>query len=107
MSKRPIEQKKRRRVAKSLRRASLPAYINLIDYLVTRGHAETRREACDLILSKRVKSESHVLGVKRESVPGPRAGLEMALGREITMVEKDVVSPFVSADLRSSITVSE
>lgn len=106
MSKRPIEQKKRRRVSKALRRSSLPASIDLIDFLVSRGHASSKREARELILAKRVKSESHVLGLQRATVPGPKAQLELALGREITMVEEDVVAPFVSASLRNTITVT-
>lgn len=106
MSRRSPEQKKRRRVAKSLRRSPLPASIDLVDYLVTRGHASTKRAARDLILAKKVKSESHVLGIKRASVPGPKAELELALGREVTMVEKDVVAPLVPASLRSTITVA-
>jgi hypothetical protein len=105
MSARPIEQKQRRRVAKTLRRRPLPAYIDLVEWLVARGHAPTKRAARDLILAKRVRSESHTLGVQRERVPGPKAMLEYALGREVTMVEEDVVQPLVPANLRDTIIV--
>lgn len=106
MSARPIEQKQRRRVAKSLRRSALPAYIDLVQFLISRGHAATKREARNLILAQHVRSESHILGIKREKVPGPTAVLEQALGREITMIEEDVVAPLVSASLRNTITVT-
>ena len=63
MSHRPIEQKKRRRVAKALRRSSLPAYFDLWTWLIQHGHAKTRKEAREVILAKRVKANSHTLGV--------------------------------------------
>lgn len=87
MSHRPIEEKKRRRVAKALRRRPLPARIDLIDWLTDRGHARTRRHAREIILASRVKSESHVLGI--ENTP---KGAQVA--------------QYVDAKLRKSITVS-
>lgn len=107
MSHRPIEQKQRRRVAKALRRSTRPTSFDLIEYLMSRGYANTKREAREMILAKRVKSESHILGVKQAMVPGPKSELELALGREVTMVQKDVVAPIVPSSLRRSITVSE
>lgn len=105
MSKRPIEQKKRKRVAKVFRRTPLPAYIDLVQWLIDRGHASSKRQARDLILAKKVKSESHVLGVATGRLPGPQAVLETAMGKQPTLVEQEYVQPYVEARLRSKITV--
>jgi hypothetical protein len=64
MARRPIEQKKRRRVAKALRRDRLPAFFSLVDWLVDHKHAKTRREARGLLAAGRVKANSHPLGGK-------------------------------------------
>ena len=105
MSHRPTEQKKRRRVAKALRRKPLPAYFDLVEFLVSRGHAKSKRAAHDLILAKKVKSDSHVLGVTKALVPGKTALLDVLSGREAAMVEQEVVAPLVDAKLRASVTV--
>lgn len=105
MSHRPTEQKKRRRVAKALRRTPLPAYFDLVEYLVSRGHAKSKREARDMILAKRIKSDSHVLGVTTQMVPSKTALLDSIAGRQPTMEEQDVVAPLLDTKLRSNITV--
>lgn len=97
MSHRPIEQKKRRRIAKELRREPLPARIDLVQWLMDRGHAKTKRQARELILAKRVRSDSHTLGVTTASVPGPTAVLDAMKGDPPTMVMKEVVAPYVDA----------
>lgn len=96
MSARPIEAKQRRRAAKALRRRPLPAYINLIDWLKDRRYASTTGEAKAIILAKRVKADSHPLGVKKMPVLQP----------DMTIKEEDVVAPLVPADLRGRITVA-
>lgn len=65
MARRPIQEKKLRRLRKAVGRTPLPAYIDLIDWLKTRGHADTSGQARKLILAERVKSESHTLGIQR------------------------------------------
>jgi hypothetical protein len=105
MSHRPVEQKKRRRVAKQLRRRPLPARIDLIQWLLDHDHAKTRKQARELILDKRVKADSHTLGITVATVPGPTATLDILMGREPTMVEKEVVAQFVDAKHRKSILV--
>lgn len=55
-------EKQLRRLRRSLRRGRLPARIDLIDYLKLHGHAQTTGEATRIIIAKRVRSESHVLG---------------------------------------------
>jgi hypothetical protein len=91
MSHRPIEEKKRRRIAKSLRRVDLPRRFDLVEWLVSRGHAGTKRAARELILSGRVKANSHTLGII--TVPDGKGG------------EEDVVSPLIDAALRSDVMV--
>lgn len=105
MAHRPIEQKKRRKAIRALSRHPLPARINLIEWLMDRSHAGTRKEAQELILAKRVRTGSHVLGVVVDRVPGPTAAMEQALGRPQTLIEKEVVAPLVNAEFRKSIIV--
>ena len=105
MSHRPIEQKKRRRAVKALLRKPLPARIDLVQWLVDRDYAPTRRAARELILAKRVKSESHVLGVTVAEVPAPTAQMDVLMGREPRMRKEEVVAPYVDASLRSTIVV--
>jgi hypothetical protein len=96
MSHRPIEEKKRRRVAKAFKRKSLPAYFDLVKWLVDHGHAKSKREARDVILAGRVKSDSHTIGV--EKLPWLDAA-----GNE---TEKDFVFEHVPVALRQNITVA-
>lgn len=61
MSKRPIQDKKLRRLKKALR-PSTPSFINLIEWLRDRGYAQTAGEARKLLLDGKVKVESHTVG---------------------------------------------
>lgn len=61
MSHRPTRVKAANRLRKSFRQV-LPSYINLVDWLVDRKHARTKREARQMILDGRVKSDSHAIG---------------------------------------------
>lgn len=105
MSSRPIEHKKRKRVAKIFRRTPLPAYIDLVQWLIDHGHARTKREARDIILAKRVKAESHTLGVQKASVPSATAAMDALVGREPRMEVREVVQPYVDAQHRRNIVV--
>lgn len=104
MSARSLDEKKRRRAIRALRKG-LPARLDLVQWLLDRDYVQTKKEARDLILSGRVRSESQVLGIAREEVPAPTAALDMLMGREASMVEKKVVAPYIDANLRSSIIV--
>ena len=68
MSSRPIEVKKRRRVAKKLRRESPTAFFDLWQWLIDHGYARTRKEAREVILAERVRSNSHTLGITQQPV---------------------------------------
>lgn len=94
MAKRSIEEKKRRRIAKALRRGTLPAYFDLVELLVSRGLAPSRREARLLILAKRVKVDSHPVGVKQVPVASAH-GVELV----------DEVDPYVPVAYRDQIVV--
>lgn len=57
------EAKKLRMLERSLRKGRLPRYLNLIHWLEDHGHAETAGEARKLVKEKRVRHESHPVGV--------------------------------------------
>lgn len=95
VSKRSITQKNLHRIAKQVRQP-LPAHIDLVQWLIDRGHAQTRGDARKIILAKRVKTESHVLGVK--TVPVIQKD-----GKSVA--NEDVVAPYVPATLRKKIEV--
>lgn len=99
MSHRSPEAKQRRRVAKKLTRRALPAYFDLVTWLVDNGHARTKPEAKRIILDKKVKHESHTLGV--DKVPN----FQFVKG-EIKMKEIEVLRRHVSTAVdRASIVV--
>lgn len=98
MSKRPVGEKKRRRVAKALRRQPLAAHLDLVQYLLDRKHASTKGGARQLILDKRVRSDSHPLGIF--TVPTLQKD-----GK--TIKDEDHVDPWIPSDLRGKITVSD
>lgn len=100
MSKRPIETKRRRRVAKALRRRPLPAYFDLVQWLVEHDYAPTKRKARELILAKRVRANSHVLGVKQVPVAVPVGPLGA-----VEIKTQDAVAQYVSADLLPDLVV--
>lgn len=66
MAKRPINEKRAARMRKAMTRKPLPGYIDLVKWLRQHGHAQTAGAARDLILDKRVKIDSHVVGVATE-----------------------------------------
>jgi hypothetical protein len=96
VSRRPIEQKKRRRVSKALRRKPLPAYFDLVQFLIDQGHARTKRDAKAIIMARRVKANSHTLGVEKVPVVQPLGGIE----------DQDVLFPHVPVDVRKDVLVS-
>lgn len=96
MSHRPVTAKKIAKLRRSIQKngGALPVYIDLIDWLKTRGHAQTTGEAKKIILARRVKSESHALGIKREP---------MLVKNKVELV--DTVDPYVPATLRETLHV--
>lgn len=94
MSHRSIESKKLNRLRKALRRTP-DRYIDLVDWLQTRGHADTAGQARKIILARRVKSESHVLGIVK---------MPQLVGNKVEDV--DTVQPLVPASLRPTLHVA-
>lgn len=94
---------------KMLRRGRLPAYINLIEYMLDRRMARSKREAKEMILAKRVKVDSHPLGVKQHKALKKGAAASVALGlrdpKESDFEVVDYVDPIVPAELRGRIQV--
>lgn len=62
MAKRPINVKAANRVRKAFR-TPLEGYINPVRWLRDRGHAQTAGEARKIILAKRLKINSHPVGL--------------------------------------------
>lgn len=85
--------KRLRRVAKMVS-VSLPAYIDLVQWLRSHGHATSAGAARKIIAAGRVKSESHVLG-KEGVVEYVVNGVPRLMG-----------NPRVPAHLRSSLYVT-
>lgn len=104
MAKRPINTKRARRVRKLLRN-ELPKHLDLVQWLKDHGHAQTTGKAEEIILAKRVKSESHVIGVTTAKVPTSLTFAQIAAGRTPQFEEREVVQRYVPARLRASITV--
>ena len=67
MSHRPSSQKRIASLRKALRRTP-PAYIDLIQWLKLRGHAQTTGEAKRLLTDGKVRSNSHPVGRTRIQV---------------------------------------
>lgn len=96
MSHRPIQQKKLRKLERTLRKAgTAPASIDLIDWLKLHGHVTTTGAAIKLLLSGKVRVDSHVVG--RQKVPSA------------FQPDKEVwgVAPLIGAYHRGSITVDD
>ena len=63
LSHRPIKDKQLRRLRRALRKAGAPpASLDLIDWLKTRGHAQTTGEAVRMLIDGKVSVDSHVVG---------------------------------------------
>lgn len=94
MSKRPIKDKQIRRLERALRKAGAPqAHIDLIDWLKTRGYANTTGAAVRLLLDGKVRVESHIVG--RQKLPVPFQPDEEEWG----------VAPLIGAHVRGKIEV--
>ena len=94
MSHRPTDAKKIRRLRKLLR-VTPPRYINLVDWLQTRGHAQTAGGARKLLIEGKVTKGSHSIG--RMAVP--------IVDAEGDSEEVFLPAPIVPADWRSEILV--
>lgn len=82
------------RIRKALRRTP-PAYFDLVQWLLDRDYANTKRQARELILAKRVKAESHTLGVAKAPVRMPDGKIEMV----------DTVFPHVPVEFKRDVSV--
>lgn len=96
MAHRPIESKRARRVTRALTRKPLPAYLDLIQWLIDHGHARSRRLAREIILAERVKANSHTLGVGEQPYRTPDGKIKT----------RKAVFQHVPAEVRPDLTVS-
>lgn len=81
---------------RALRKGRLPAFIDLVDWLIERGHAQTVGGAQKLILAGRVRVDSHPIGVHTLELRGPDGKLKPT----------KLVYRRVPADVRSRLTVN-
>lgn len=88
--------KKIRTLSRALRKGRVDSYIDLVQWLKLRGHAQTTGEAHRLILSKRVMADSHPLGLQAHSSVNDAGDL----------VTRELFQPLVRARLRDSIHVT-
>ena len=91
MSRRDITTKKLYRLRKQLVRQSLPAYINLIEWLKDRRYAQTSGAAKKMLLEGKVRVDSHPVG--RRPLPGGTS-------------DDYILDPYTSAENRSRIMVA-
>lgn len=96
MAKRPILEKKLRRLRKQLGRKPLPAYIDLIAYLKLHRFAQTTGQARKLLIDGKVKAESHTIGRVQVPVQTPDGKVELEWRAE----------RLVPAELREQIRVA-
>jgi hypothetical protein len=82
------------KIRRALRRTP-DAYFDLVQWLRDRGYANTNKQARALILAKRVKSDSHALGVAPAPVRMPDGKIEMV----------DTVFPHVPVEFRANVSV--
>ena len=99
MAKRSMDDKKRRRVAKALRRTPLPAKFDLVEWLIFKGHAKNNKEAEGLILDRRVVANDEVVG------QGQALSTVMLPTGQVRMSSKRAVDRHLSTDLRDSLRV--
>lgn len=94
MSARSIKGKQAKRMRKALR-VTPPRFLDLVQWLKDRRHAQTTGEAHRIILAGRVRHGSHKVGVVKANVklPGGEMGTE------------DAVYPFVPSEWRGELIV--
>lgn len=95
MSHRSISHKKANKLRKAMRRTP-PVWLDLVQWLRSHGYAQTAGEARKIIIDKRVKSESHTLGLTKRTV------LEQG-----KIVEREFVAPLVPASVRGTLRVAD
>jgi len=95
MSHRPIRHKQAARIRKLLNRQPLPRHINLIEWLMDRGHAQTVGGARKLLTDGCVRTQGgNVLG---------REMAQIIEGEKV--VSRYVPTPIIQATLRGEIVV--
>lgn len=108
MAKRPTHAKKMRRLRKALNRQTPIAFIDLVDWLKTRGHAQTTGEARELLVDGKVRVGSHAVGRQKALVSTPISALaELRGDKPPEPVEKWVPAQLVRAEFRPDLIVQK
>jgi hypothetical protein len=83
------------RLRKAVGRTQLDTYINLLEWLRDHGYADSNGAARKIIMERRVRSESHVLGIGKEPRMTPEGRIDLV----------EVVHPVVPAEVRPTLHV--
>lgn len=95
-----------RRLRKALNRQTPIAYIDLVDWLKTRGYAQTSGKARELLTDGKVRVGSHAVGRKRALVAPPTSALAELRGAPAPEpIEKWIPAQLVRAEFRSELRV--
>jgi hypothetical protein len=110
MSHRPNNAKKLARLRKELTRAPLPAYIDLVQYLKDRGHAQTAGQAKRMLLAGKVRVGANAVGRRAEpeakAFRAPQHPQRLLAHRQSPdVVDGFVLSPTLDARHRNDIQV--
>lgn len=101
MSKRPILNKRANRVRKALR-PGLTRNMDLVEFLITRRHAQTRGAARKMLEEGKVRVDSHPVG----RINVPMLVKPFKDGEEPEVENRWIAQPIVSADLRDRLMVT-
>lgn len=104
VARRPIEKKKVRRLRKLLRTPT-ETFIDPVQWLKDRGHAQTSGEARRLVLDGRLKSESHTVGIQQVRKIN-EAGTHYVRDPKTGEFEMEDAVALVPARLRSTLRVA-
>lgn len=108
MAKRPIHQKRLRRLRKAVERQPLVAYIDLVRWLKERGYAQTTGKAHELLVDGKVRVDSHAVGREKRAVAAPLSALEQLQGKEPSKPKMQwFPQPYVRAEFREHIRVQK
>jgi hypothetical protein len=110
MSHRANNAKKINRLRKTIARRPLPAYIDLVQYLQDRGHAQTAGQAKRMLLDGKVRVGANAVGRRADPTAKPVPVSQhpqrlLAHRQHPDIVKGFVLDPLVKSSLRGEITV--
>ena len=110
MSHRSIRKKQAARLRKALNRKPLPAYFDLVQYLIDKRYATTRKQARELITSKQVSVDGTPVGIQEQRVPNKEGRLRLSIGlalKDEHYETIDAVVPHLPVENRGKVVVGD